>query len=458
MKKFITSIVDSLSSLTFTAIIIAALTITALINILEKGIFSILEHYLPHYKVVIRSIFDFFGFFDLFHSWWFKGLLVCFFINLLVCTLKRIPQTIRILMPFHPEYESIPSNTLRNERVILDSLSSEFEHTLETFLSKMLPHLSIHRSNETTFFFSQKGRYSFLGYYLAHIGLMCILIGGIVSSSGYKGQIYVKEGEAVDEFFARKNENSFVKQLHFTMRLDRCEAISNMKKVEPFTKSSYRNIITILREGKKVKTEVLEGYRTFKYKGFRIAQLADSKKDNLIASLKVTPKKPLGESKVYTFREREFFNVPETGHLIRLWNISSSSKAVKLEIYGEKYELLYSPLVYSDKRKSQGLWDKDYEFTLLGINENKTTSPSTRLEVSYEPGENLIWAGFYIAIIGFSIMFLLLHQKIWIKIEKIEGKYHITMAGWISRNPEVIEEHFEDVRQLAININCGKIQ
>ena len=45
MKKFLANSVDVLSSLTLTVILIATLALSALINILEKGIISFLENY-----------------------------------------------------------------------------------------------------------------------------------------------------------------------------------------------------------------------------------------------------------------------------------------------------------------------------------------------------------------------------------------------------------------------------
>ncbi|HDO25451.1 MAG TPA: hypothetical protein ENG95_02245, partial [Nitrospirae bacterium] len=44
----------------------------------------------------VYNIFAKLGFMDMYHSWWFVGLLVLFSINLTVCSLDRFPKTLRL--------------------------------------------------------------------------------------------------------------------------------------------------------------------------------------------------------------------------------------------------------------------------------------------------------------------------------------------------------------------------
>jgi hypothetical protein len=53
------------------------------------------------------------------------------------------------------------------------------------------------------------------------------------------------------------------------------------------------------------------------------------------------------------------------------------------------------------------------------------------------------------AIFGFSMMFFLSHRKLWVKVEERSGHYHLTLAGWSSRNPEPLKDCFKKIKELA---------
>jgi cytochrome c biogenesis protein len=121
---------------------------------------------------------------------------------------------------------------------------------------------------------------------------------------------------------------------------------------------------------------------------------------------------------------------------------------VTLEVYDKNNKLLHAPFVFSKKSRQHHPWDKEYEFSLLGIEQNEPIY-HTRLKISFEPGAQIIWTGSYIAILGFAMMFTFSHRKLWVRVEKSEGNFHITLAGWASRNPEVIKDHCKDIRELT---------
>ena len=104
--------------------------------------------------------------------------------------------------------------------------------------------------------------------------------------------------------------------------------------------------------------------------------------------------------------------------------------------------------MYSSQRGYRRTWDEDYEFSLLGV-EMREPAGHSPLSVSYEPGANLIWASLYVSIIGFAMMFLLSHRKLWVKLEKRDGSHHLTLGGWASRDPGVPKGSFKDIKELV---------
>jgi cytochrome c biogenesis protein len=399
------------------------------------------------------------------------SLLILFYLNLLLCTLRRLPSTLKVLGLFnHKTAQLVPSRLSLKETFILHSISPDFTGQLRSLLSANISNPLIYYRDRLSVFFAQKGRYSHLGFYLAHGGLLFLLMGGLLNTSSYEGNLYLREGETVDTFFVKKGGKQSVKKLDFALRLD------SFKGTPPGNNSllSQRNTISFLQSGAVQKTEFLEGYRTASYKGVRIALSSTREGFDYLTRLATTPKRPDGKTRVKSLKPHQFFRVPETGHLIRIKNIFSPSLStlqkssfkkpvapsqnsnaylsmymVTLEVYGEKNKLLYSPTVFSRESSYQQPWDEDYDFSLLDIKKIDPPGKGTALKISFEPGGEFIWAGLVMAIFGFSMMFFLSHRKLWVKVEERSGHYHLTLAGWSSRNPEPLKDCFKKIKALA---------
>jgi cytochrome c biogenesis protein len=99
------------------------------------------QEYLRLYSTKTYYLFKGLGLFDMYHSWWFIGVLILLAINLIACSLKRLPGIWR--------------------------------------------HLQKTRSG-----------YARLGTYLTHLGVLLILAGGLIGAVwGFEGYVEIREGE-----------------------------------------------------------------------------------------------------------------------------------------------------------------------------------------------------------------------------------------------------------------------
>jgi cytochrome c biogenesis protein len=471
VKKIANAIIAYLSSLTFTVILLAALSVTVSIAIMEGEISAVIQRNQIWKGTIFNNLFRLFGFNDLYNSFWFLSLLILFYLNLLLCTLRRVPKTLKVLDLFNNRTtQQVPSNPGLKETLILSSINPDFIGQVRSLLSATISDPSIYYKTRLAVLFAQKGRYAQLGFYLAHGGLLFLLMGGLFSTSSYEGNLYLREGETVDTFFVKKGQEQCVKKLDFVLRLDSCSKTSSGKN----SPLAQRNTISFLQSGAVQKTEFLEGYGTATYKGVRIALSSSREDSDYLALLATTPKRPNSTTRVKSLKPHQFFRVPETGHLIRIKNIfspslstlqkyplkkpvtlSQNSKSplstymLTLEVYGEGNKLLYSPAVFSRESSYQQPWDEDYNFSLLDIKKMDPSIKGTSLKLSFEPGGRLIWTGLVMAIFGFSMMFCLSHRKLWVKVEERSGDYHLTLAGWSSGNPETLKDCFKKIKELA---------
>ena len=162
--NFFSILINFLSSLKLTIpllILLAALSIigTLITQNASEG------EYLQRYSETTYAIFKGIGLFDMYHSPWFKLLLVLLAINLIFCSLKRLPgvwQQVR----------------------------------------------------------KSKSGYARLGTYLTHLGVLIILAGALVGSEwGFKGYVQIIEGEVVENIFL-DNPQQEMRPLGFQVRCD----------------------------------------------------------------------------------------------------------------------------------------------------------------------------------------------------------------------------------------------
>ena len=82
------------------------LTIVTLISIATASIIGTLipqngqpDFYFHKYGEVLYKIFSAFTIFDMYHSWWFRLLVLTLVINIIVCSIDKISATWKILFP-----------------------------------------------------------------------------------------------------------------------------------------------------------------------------------------------------------------------------------------------------------------------------------------------------------------------------------------------------------------------
>jgi len=455
-----------LSSLNFTILLLALLVLTTLTASIADEIIPLFRSINPSRVTAIRSLLHFFAPTDLHESLWFTTLLIMFSLNLLTCMVRRMPGTLRVLSLFHPgEASTKPSSLHFDNTFTVPSLCQDFEHRLYVLLSRKLSRPAVSGTDATSVFFSQRGRLFHGGFYLAHGGLFMMLAGSVLGSSSSAGEMYLREGESADRLFIKESGAPCSRKLDCALRLDTCEPLPPGAGGTNTPRINYRCTVTMVREGSRDITGVLEGYRTLTGHGMRIGQSRYREEDRHRIILSILSKKAGGKRRTFALRRYQFCTIPETGDTVRLKSIffppASSGSSLKvrkpysapcmasLEVYGDNGSLIHTPLVSSQAGSSGQPWNEEYEFHLEGVEDTEPASPCMCLTISLEPGAGLIWTGAAVAIAGFSLIFLLSHRKLWVTIARSTGGYSITVAGWASRNPDGLTHYADLIRELA---------
>lgn len=122
----------------------------------------------------------------LFQSIPFRVLVAAFFINLLTCSLKILPQAIRTLLR---KPEALVGEEARYQAVEMKP------EDLETFLKKERFHVARHQTPSGTYLLAKKNRPGFMSHHILHLGLLVILIGAFLTTFQTEGQLMLAPGE-----------------------------------------------------------------------------------------------------------------------------------------------------------------------------------------------------------------------------------------------------------------------
>ena len=158
----------------------------------------------PH----LYTFFEKLGFMDMYRSWWFISLLILFAINVVICSLDRLPRIWRLVRePISP----MASEKLRKFSIHREIVIKGKPEQVKDTVASALKHIGfrsteIKEDHKFQFIF-QKGNYSRLGVYITHFSLLIILIGAVIGIFfGFKGHLPLPEGSVSNVAIKNNNE------------------------------------------------------------------------------------------------------------------------------------------------------------------------------------------------------------------------------------------------------------
>jgi len=142
---------------------------------------------------------DALGFMDMYHSWWFTALLALFCMNLLVCSIERLPRIWRLVTdPMIPLQPNVLRNLgIRREMRVKASAGTARE-AVETLLRKEgFRPSTVDQGEGAVQVFGQKGGWARLGVYVVHGSILVIFVGAIIGLRfGFKAGLNLPEGHS----------------------------------------------------------------------------------------------------------------------------------------------------------------------------------------------------------------------------------------------------------------------
>ena len=447
-KGFISILYDFFRSLRLTIFLLILLAIVSIIGtVITQN--ATREEYLQRYGVGLYDVLDFFGLFDMYHSWWFSAILLLLVMNLIACSLQRFPGV------WNQVFRGIGSGGLEDpvlktlpyvERVrVKGSIKAQTENDVQNCIRKRFSKQKRIETESAITFFSEKGRFSRLGVYIAHLSLLIILIGGMIGSLyGFKGFVNILEGETVDRFFLRGKDANVQRPLPFSVRCDDFNVtFYDLQKEERHVKE-YTSLLTVIENGKEVLKRAIQVNHPLHYKGLAFYQSSYGVFNTITLGIQ---KKNQKEKTLLEAAEGDTVQVPGMNAFIRVLRyaqqVHNFGEGVQVVLLGPNREPRTFWVLKGVARVEQQMGE-EFAITFDGISSREYTG----LQVTKDPGVWVVWIGCGLMIIGFITSFFFSHQRVWVRIPKGASETpggEIVVAGSANKNRVAFEKNFGEL-------------
>jgi cytochrome c biogenesis protein len=440
-RNFIESVWDLFCSLKLTMFLLISLALTSVIGtVLPQG--EVPPEYVAQISPLKFQIYTKLHFFDMYHSWWFIALLYIFSLNLICCSIKRLPHVLTFIsQPALVLDASMQKAFSLKQEVAFSTPLDIARKKLADFLKAELANPVVTERDGAFHLFAQKNAWCRLGVYVVHASILVIFVGAIIGSLfGDKGFVNISEGESVSTFMSRTGKET---NLGFTVRCDQF----TVTKYATGAPKEFKSILTILENGKPVPDYVNARVIVndpLTYKGYTFYQSSYGQADEGSEHyLTVTPRGGTDKKRIIIHKGEAV--TLKDGTVVKLIAATQEVQQIIPELNGPaaQIEVAFkgkSPQVlevfknYPESNIQRG---DELIFGYEGTNAKMFTG----LQVAKDPGVWVVWLGCALMVVGLCIAFFMSHKRVWIVV----SKGHARMYGNASKNQAAFSMQFDDL-------------
>jgi cytochrome c biogenesis protein len=373
---------------------------------------------------------------NMYNSWWFIGLLLVFSINLIVCTIDRLPNVWHMVvmnnLDTDPErLEKMPQRQVFHARGDARALAD----IASGLLAKSGWKAQREDKPAGTLLFSQKMAWSRLGVYAVHLSILVIFAGAIIGSLlGFKAGVMIPEGSATDTVYETGTEKPI--PLGFTVR---CDDFNVSFYADGTTPKEFRSNLSVLDNGKTTidKRPIIVN-DPLDYKGITFYQSSYEPMQGFNVVITNTATK-VSQSFQIPFGQK--ISWPEGG---------IDFGVINQQVRSRMGDVSTLKVWFSDGQGEPSMFWMD----------NNTTHPissptatyefqasqvyATGLQVAKDPGVWTVYIGCILMLIGLYVAFFLSHRRVWVYIVRDEAadRCQILVCGASSKNKLAFEKEF----------------
>jgi cytochrome c biogenesis protein len=406
-------------------------------------------------RPLVVGAYRWFELYDLFHSWWFTLLLLSLALNLIACSLERLPRIWFLVR--YPETRLDHVAGLR-QRVPPSPTALSAEA-----VAQKLRDAGYRVRQDGASIFAEKGRYARFGVWVVHISLLCILGGGIFGRlTAFEGTADVPQGGGqADSFLERRPDGSQFRHKLVDEQgrwfLVQCDDF-RLKEFEPGRPKAFESDLRLFRKlpdgsaGEELARKTIRVNDPLRYAGLTFyqatyRQIDESprarisivdKASGAERSLLVGPGEPIDAAEGLTYRlvdyQQDFAGMGPAVQVVRTEEAPGAprdpqgrpSKDAKVSSF---WVFAKAPSFDRDNREDRFAFRFD------------RVSPyyATGLQIARDPSTPIVYFGCFLLFAGIGIAFYTSHKRIWAHAEG--GK--LAIGGAAHRNAEAFAREFE---------------
>ncbi len=386
--------------------------------------------YLQKYGSGLGKIILLFQIHDAYYSWWYISALFLFLANLIACSLKRLPFTLKLYKkdPLEINPQNLPNKIEIN-------LNAELSRVVAFIQDRLAFKKGKEFSNEGILFYKQINRYAFFSVYFVHFSLVVIIIGALIGALfGYRGNMNILEGESsnIVQPFRKKEPihlDFFVKLNQFIL-----ETYPNGMPKE------YISNVTFI-EGNKTSHAIIKVNQPAKYKDITFYQA----NYNMIPEFKIKVSLD-GKTQELALNPFEPINL-------------NNRYSIALKDYGQAHGFIYLMVWIIDEETSQtseGLIISGFPPFEANLSGKKLTLEfidigkiyyMTGLQVKKDPGKWVVYLGFILMMFGLFLVYYYDPQTYWIYLANGENSLKIILGAYAKRERQSLRTKLEELAE-----------
>ncbi|MBZ0273838.1 cytochrome c biogenesis protein ResB [bacterium] len=355
------------------------------------------------------AIADRLGFLEVFHAWYFYLLLFLFFTNLIIGSVKGLTK--------------LEENLETSGKPLTPDLAQRYRFTTvdlgrEPGEGEIASAFSFLKAREVPgpvgekHWFGEFGRMSRFMPYVLHFSFIVIGLGAVVSGvRNVEGRMFVPEGRSVDTFFTQDREGevrSFA--LPFAIRCDDFDIEFYEGTEQP---KDFRSALTVIENGETIRRQWIEVNEPLDYRGFRFFQ-AFYQELGVMARVQVTRDgQKIMPARLVTLKEVVPLSGTD-GFTVIDYAADHGGYGPSIKIRAVENDMIPEPfwVTLGDERPDAERGGV-YAFEFLGLE----TVFATGLQVSFDPGVKIVWAGAAIMIPSLLWALFGYHHRVWVRVD-----------------------------------------
>jgi len=407
---------DFFCSLKLTLFLLITLAITSIIGTIIPQYPNIDERYWATISTARRAFYDKLGFFDMYHSWWFLALLAIFSINLIACSIKRLPHVFTFIREPAVTISETQQKIFMCKDFKLQGSIDESRDKLAAFIESSFAKPVITQAGNQYHLFAQKNPWCRLGVYVVHASILVIMAGTIIGNIwGYKGFVAIVEGETINTVKSRNDKDI---PLGFEVRCDQFTVtFYDSPGGGPQMPKEFKSILTLTEQGKEI-----PGYKHARvivnepltYKGITFYQSSYGQANNPTTFYFTIRDRENGKLEQIALRPGAHTRLPD-GRLAAIVDLTDNPGEGLAAVVGIKDQEPEPKFfkVYKNRPELDELRGDKLIFVFTGTDAKLYTG----LQVNKDPGVWVVWIGCIMMCVGLCIAFFISHKRVWIVVQ-----------------------------------------